>query len=196
MALTEGQAITMLRTRPVEFLSKHSVMPGALTGVGAREFRMIDTGRTIDRPSTIFGGFRSKQGQHFKVNPFGQEGGTPFQAWQIPLQRGNVPMTLATLPNIRGAIMITSQMTHCSFVIERTGGTCRVAHVQPTGGENGVDLQRRLTQRGRTVYGLASYQNNGMYATLVGVCNGWGRWEFFRQNLQGRNVTSAGQLAT
>lgn len=181
--MNEREAVFLLQTNPMEFLKKNAVVPSTTGPVGLNLFHMsCDTAAPIQRPGSVLGSLRRHSGKKFRIRPDSIFNGHPFFAVHLPVQLSNSEFTPLLLPASGPGIMITTQLTGCCIVMDRLGGNCRVTHLRPTG-ESGADLQQRLINDGRSVYGVADYTGNR--ATLVGVRIN-SRWCFYAQK-QDRN---------
>ena len=69
-------------------------------------------------------------------------------------------------------VMLTTQLSGCCVVLDDSGATPKIAHVQPDSGSDGVTLQQSLSGSGYKLYGKADYHDN--YAYVLGVkTDGW-----------------------
>lgn len=93
-------------------------------------------------------------------------------------------------------IMITGQLTGCTFVSANAGGTTLVAHIQPGGSRgSGQELRDKILKNGRfknypnqsvNVFGVGDYQGA---AYVVGVRIG-GQWQLYGQMVSGPGVNA------
>ena len=201
--LRETAAITQLRINPKEFLTRNAVVPYAISDKetsfdnekirdrpGTYLFYMADDQRAVDRPGTILGSHRihKKGAQKFRILHKPTFGGTVFQAVHIPVQPSTLyvnleqsPVKVYPLPTQGADIMITTQLSGCSFVMLAGDGTWSVAHLQPIK-EEGAQLQERLEGAGYKVYGANNLSGGGKIgrASVIGVRNKL-TWKFYAQ---------------
>jgi len=102
-------------------------------------------------------------------------------------------------------LMITGQLTGCTFVTANGGGSTLVAHIQPGGSRgSGQELRDNVLKNGRfknhanqavTVFGVGDYQGA---AYVVGVRIG-GQWQLYGQMVTGpgtnAQITSVKRIA-
>jgi hypothetical protein len=78
-------------------------------------------------------------------------------------------------------IVVTTELTGCSFIVRERQNALNVVHIQPPQGVSGENLQAQLsTTAGNTaVYGRGDYNNGLRAATIIGVRRG--EWRIYAQ---------------
>lgn len=170
--------IPNFRLNPVNFLThNHLIVAGASE---ARAYRFKVTDRNFN-PQPTSSAFRIQ-----KTLPTDMTNDT-FAAINVVMYPSNGPMNWQLLPDTGPPdLMVTGQLTACSFAIMVDPLGLKVTHLQPTG-ESGDALKTRLIEYGlknqiaMTVLGAPDYDaaNNGA-ATVIGVRNGT-RWSIYAQ---------------
>lgn len=164
------------------FLQKNTIVPGnaAGTNFGVADYAIDVEDGYIRRPGSILGKYKMHLGLKYKIkNPNQLPNGFRFKAVYLPVQQSNTNFVTVTLPNSGEGtnLMITTQLTGCSVIIDRNGNSVNVAHIQPNG-ETGIQLQNRLTTLGHNVFGAIDYPNDR--AIVIGT-RSKSVWNFFAQ---------------
>ena len=74
-------------------------------------------------------------------------------------------------------LMLTTQLSGCCIVLDKSGATPRIAHVRPDADSNGNAVQASLAGNGYKLYGKNDYQENFAYVLGVKTDN----WRFYAQ---------------
>lgn len=185
--LTNAQAAHALANNPEAFLRKTSLfLTGDMPASGVTQCRIDDTGIVSQRPGSILRTKNMHAAQMFMAGP-ALHAGTPFNAHWIKMHVWNTTNDLVNiqpylLPLGGPAIMLTTQLTGCSFAIQdNNNGTLSVLHLQPSQHADGATMHTILSQTGWTkVYGRNNYVGNGRSVSIVGRRSG-GQWRLWAQ---------------
>lgn len=110
----------------------------------------------------------------------------PVSAYYVPMLPATATTTYAGLVwtpigNLAN-IMLTVQLSGCSFLWRMHNGQLECCHYQPTAGIDGLALQQQLTGPGRNVYGREDY-GEGRVVTIIGIRRG-GQWRIYAQKFR------------
>jgi hypothetical protein len=177
---------TFLKTYPVRIF-------GDTAASGIRQYTMINRVGAVQRPGTFWGRLSMHATESFEIrsNAAMLAVGAPanprqFQAHSVHMDAGIGAMQAYRLDATGPGIMVTSQLSGCSFVMTDAGaGQVDVAHVQPHGGMTGRQLHGQLsTAAGAQVYGASATRGNydvaDRVASIVGVRTA-GAWRIYAQ---------------
>lgn len=185
--MTPDQALAALRTSPETFLRSHPVMIAGLSTPGAADFVIYKEIPTESK---------------FKIATQGMNGGASLKVYNVPMHPSTRFVGLANaaggnkvaIPGVMIAgehqrdIMVTGQLTGCSFLVQKVGASVLCAHIQPQGGMDGAKLHTTLmnvavfqgqpTTSSPIVFGRNFYPTGR--ATIIGVRR-MGQWEIYAQ---------------
>ncbi len=193
MPLTANTAYTSLLANPVNFLSTYTLRAAGsgrasgITLMSLGEHTHTGGGMTLKRAA---------HGQYFKITPVaGFTGNSQFQTLMhvVGMDANLAAMTTYTLSHTGPALMMTGELTGCSFVITPVlnSNDIVVSHVRPGGltTPNGQALRANLlaSHQNSTVYGFEqNATERGMYGvdravTIIGIRDSHNRWRIFAQ---------------
>jgi hypothetical protein len=180
--LVQIYALQELVSNTRSFLQKNTLVPGNAAGstFGVADYAIDVEDGYIRRPGSILGKYKMHLGLKYKIKrPNELPNGYRFKAIYLPVQPSNSNFITSTLPDYGEGtnLMITTQLTGCSVIIDRNGNSVNVAHIQPKG-ETGIQLQNRLIGLGHNVFGAIDYPNDR--AIVIGARSKNG-WNFFAQ---------------
>lgn len=217
------EAFDELLSRPGRFLKHHPVNPAGAGGAHAagmanlRQFRLYKRDANVPGPAPSgkpahFGatrgrGLATREVSSFLVTTVPAAGNVterPFHALSVPLRRYN-DVDVAALDHyvVDGqgdGVMVTGQLSGCTFAWLPIGTSLLCIHVQPVG-IGALGLHNRLNTNGRFAahprkplhtYGRNDYPQ---YANVVGVRKR-GRWRLYAQHSsdQFRTITAARRI--
>lgn len=193
--MTPQQLFFQLRTRPDYILTYYQLTIAGGPNDAWTQFSFTPTlGRSNPRPGRVLG-FMTHQAQAFNVmhSPLGGPANV-FPAYNVRMQAGGtyaVAGIIGTLlPDIGPpALLLTGQLSGCSFCCLPVAGGVVMAHLQPPPGAGaGIAPQANVLANGRfvghpaapivNVYGKNNYPNGR--ASVVGVRNN-NQWELYGQ---------------
>jgi hypothetical protein len=173
-----------LRTYPIKIF-------GATSASGVQSYAMINRGVSL-RPGHILGTHRMHETESFDIRSVAAMGAIgpltaryAFLAHSIHMDLGTAQMKFYRLGAGGPPIMVTGELSGCSFVmVDAGGGQVDVAHVKPTG-QIGKDLFGNLSRvKDFVVYGAGgthgNYDSDTRLASIVGVRDG-AQWRIFAQ---------------
>jgi len=175
------------------FLNKYPIrIFGATVASGVTGYRFRNRG-VSKRPGTIMNTLRMKPTESFEIRSDAAMLGVPvvpgvpvnghvFQAHSVHMDLGIGAMNFYNLGGGGPNIMVTGQLTGCSFIMTAgAGGSVNVAHVSPTG-TTGVLLRAALAaaNAGAQIYGVGQYDHNDRTVSIMGVRTGT-TWRIYAQ---------------
>jgi hypothetical protein len=190
MPINPLQAWTQLTTHPKTFLSHYPVRSFGANVPSGVEWCTIGVIGASRRPGEVLGTARWHATDLLRLD-VEQNGIVPpnpnhrFQAHYVRMNQSNVdPIHLHRIDWSGPDLMVTGQLSGCSFCIrDAGGGDIEVAHLQPNG-ETAVQLHGRMLGRGfSAVYGANQYDGATRVTSIVGVRR-QGRWKIYAQKQQ------------
>ena len=176
-----------------------------------RSYPLMIAGKSVSGPTDYVIFQELPTDKKFKIAAFGNNG-EPLKAYNVPMlpstqfqglgasgpNRVQIPGVM--LGNDRD-VMVTGQLTGCSFLVQSTGGSVLCAHIQPQGGLDGSKLHTSLINSAQfqgqpattrpIVFGRNFYPAGR--ATVVGVRR-LGRWEIYAQLGDAHSVTGVHRI--
>jgi hypothetical protein len=139
--MTIPQAIQLLTTDPKSFLKKNALIVAGANGrpLGPTIFQLLNHGTTLQQRN-----HNSPRPKYTVRVSAGNNGGNPgmgvvlapdeFVAYYIPMkQLGDAAPTVFGQPNAAVTpLVLTSQLTGCTFGFSNTGGNFLAGHIQPS----------------------------------------------------------------
>lgn len=195
MPVNPAVAVGILLASPVQFLKRFPVRIFGDMGASRQvNFTMLNRHPgNSKRPGFLLGTLHMHDTEVLEIRAPGAMaavagiGGSVFNAHSIHMDTGSANMNFYTLDGTGPAIMVTGQLSGCSFVMLPAGaGQVNVAHVQPQGGQTGAALQGTLASAmaNAQVYGAAgtrgNYDSADRVASVIGVRVG-GQWRIYAQ---------------
>jgi len=189
-------ALLQLTAHPRAFLNKYALACDEIVGQtsGTLQAYFYTTGGLADakRPGTVLKTHRMHDTETFHFCLLNPPLGKPDNAY-TSVQVHYVEMVSATSATVFNnivwkplttnvQIMVTVQLSGCSFLWRTQNGVLECAHLQPTGGLTGPQLQAQLTGHGANVYGRDDY-GEGRVVTIVGVKRG-SDWRIYAQKFR------------
>jgi hypothetical protein len=193
MPLNTGAAYNTLLANPGGFLKNYPVrIFGDAHASGLANYTMVNVGASM-RPGSIMGNLKMHATESFAIRSAAAmmalaagHGGHAFQAHSIHMDVGTAAMGFYVLGAGGPNIMVTGQLSGCSFVMipGAIAGQVRVAHVQPQG-MTGQALAAQLTGIANSqVYGASATTGNydavDRAASIIG-CRIGGQWCIYAQ---------------
>lgn len=185
-------ALSELMTHPRRFLRRYAFACDEIVGQPGGLFTsyFYSTGAVdAHRPGTILRTrhMHATTSFHLRLHtpPLGKPVNSyvPTQAYYVPMLPATAATTYAGLAwtplGLSTQLMVTVQLSGCSFLWRQNGGTLECAHLQPTGGLDGNALQTQLSGNAGGIYGRTSY-GEGRVVTLVGIRKG-SDWRIYAQ---------------
>jgi hypothetical protein len=203
MAITPQQALNLLMVDPARFLRTYALRiygsRSAQSGVVQYAISTIQDHNgdaTLLRPGRILGKLNKHETQGFRLEPAAQAPNAPvtFPAHVVRMDEGQsnlLPYAPAGPPDI----LVTSELSGCSFVMRGTGNALdSVGHVKPASDQRGERLHSELLRdaANTNVYGAAFYDSADRTASIIGVRIA-GDWKLFAQKLDRKATLQAGQ---
>lgn len=195
-----SEAIAKLRANPKSFLRQNCVIiaGGTTRNPGMTIFRMIPGNTDVRSRGSILKS-RMKSRPFWSVNISNNNGGNPagatladdeFAGYYIPMKQmtDHADNVFGQAPNDGSAdILLTSQLTGCTFGFASLNGHFFAGHIQPEGGVARDVTERNMRNKlqsgfsggGRTIEKGRDYKD---IATIVGVFSG-GKWEIYMQRI-------------
>jgi hypothetical protein len=199
MPLDPADAYQALLDNPARFLRTYPIrIFGTAHASGERHFELFNRGtstrpgRVLGRLPRVFDKLTSHSTERFEIRPQGSAPpGTTnshvFAAHCIRMDTGASAMNPYNLPAGNAQVMLTGELSGCSFVVRApTGGAGpSVAHIRPQG-QSGAQLQSALLQSpaNAQIYGGANYNSANRVASIIGVRRN-NQWEIYAQKLDG-----------
>jgi len=190
-------AYNTLVATPSGFLKNYPVrIFGDAGASGVANYTMVNYGASM-RPGSIMGKFNQHATESFAIRSAAAmlgvgpgHNGKAFIAHSIHMDVGTAAMGFYLLGAGGPNIMVTGQLSGCSFVMVPAAlpGQVQVAHVQPllAGGQTGRALYQQVTAGvpNAQVYGAAettgNYDAHDRAASIIGVRTG-GQWVIYAQ---------------
>lgn len=194
MAINTAVAVGILLASPVQFLKRFPVRIYGDTGASRPvNYTMLNRNPgNSKRPGFLLGTLNMHDTEVLEIRAPGAmaavagAGGSVFNAHSIHMDAGSANMNFYPLDGTGPAVMVTGQLSGCSFVMQPAGaGQVNVAHVQPQG-QTGAALQGTLANglANAQVYGAAgttgNYDSADRVASVIGVRIG-GQWRIYAQ---------------
>ncbi len=191
MAIDPAIAYNTLVANPGEFLKRYAIrIFGATAASGQANYVMVNRVGAASRPGSILGTLHMHGTESFEIRAQAVAVGLVgklFVAHSIHMDVGAAAMGFYRLGPLGPNIMLTGQLSGCSFVMLPVGpGQLDVAHVQPQG-QTGQALYGQVTGAlpNALVYGASgtsgNYDSVDRRASIVGVRGGNGEWRIFAQ---------------
>ncbi len=202
MPLTAATILADLRANPLTFLRHYKLViagGGSKSNSGIATFSFDDKTVTVKGFTTGLSGMvgKTKDRPYIKfshksglADPNPDVAGGKFNAHYVAMKQigDDVRTTHYTLPGTGPDLMLTSQLSGCTFGIGSAAkGSQLVSHIQPNANATASDLHEAvadgLTSGGGKFFERqngASYENTSNRATVVGVRNS-GTWKFYAQ---------------
>jgi len=190
MPIDERATYNALLTAPERFLTEHYVTAGGSpqpSGIQDFCLREDDNARAFLRPGSFMKTLNAHptDGVRLDTSTVANGQGQLFQAHSVHMDAGAQNLNFYTLDAETGpSVMVTGQLTGCSFVMRETANGLEVAHVSPGPGQTGQQLHTALADTHPNVYGAAgtsgNYDSQDRSVTVVGV-RANGKWRIFAQ---------------
>lgn len=196
MAINPIAAYNNLIAAPGNFLKQYPVrIFGATTPSGVTNYFLLNRGPS-KRPGSLLGTLSMHDTESFEIRAAGGamaavgagHGGHPFLAHSIHMDLGTAAMGFYRLDGAGPNIMVTGQLSGCSFAMLSGGpGQVDVAHIKPVGAMTGQNLYANLTGAvvNAQVYGAADmsghYDSHDRVVSIIGVRTPAGQWIIFAQ---------------
>jgi hypothetical protein len=222
--MNPNEAFNELRSNPGRFLKSHPVNTAGWGGAHNAGNANPHQFRIYKRDANVAGPAPSGKPAHFgatRPGLFGSREVSSFMITTVPAPGGvaerqfnALSVPLHTYPNVNVAaldhyvvdgqgdgLMITGQLSGCTFAWTLIGANLLCTHIQPVGIQ-GVALHNRLNTNGRfaahPTVPLNTYGNNdyvGQYANVIGVRRN-GQWKLYSQHSadQFRTITGAWRI--
>jgi hypothetical protein len=193
MPIDPAVAYNTLLANPGEFLKRYPVrIFGATLPSGVTNYFLFNRGASM-RPGSRLGTLRMHATESFDIRAAGALAGAlpgaanhPFLAHSVHMDVGAAAMGFYHLPAGAPNIMVTGQLSGCSFVMVPAGvGQVDVAHVQPQN-QTGQALYGNITGAipNAQVYGASgtrgNYDSADRRASIIGVFAA-GQWRIYAQ---------------
>jgi hypothetical protein len=194
MAINPAAAVGILLASPVQFLKRFPVrIFGDMGASRPVTYTMLNRNPGASkRPGFVLGTMNMHDTEVLEIrSPAAMAaaagaGGSVFNAHSIHMDAGSAGMNFYLLDGTGPAIMVTGQLSGCSFVMLPAGaGHVNVAHVQPQG-QTGAALQGTLANGlpNAQIYGAAgttgNYDSSDRVASVIGVRIA-GQWRIYAQ---------------
>jgi len=205
--LTPEQALTNLKTNSKNFLGTY---PIAISNAGrtstdlesnsAGEQTVYIQKHNMSRPGSFLGKKRMHQWYLYsfehkqpKSNPMTGDINpeyTNFQAYYVPISWSDDPNPTWCDADNDPVIMITGQLSGCSFVVKDAGegGELRTTHLQPTIGRPGgnvtgdaLNTALKRDHEDWTVFGKSNFDSDTYIVNVIGVRDRDKGWQIFAQ---------------
>jgi hypothetical protein len=190
-----GDALFDLEVHPRKFLKRYAVACDEIIGQPSGTYQAYfytSGGGDALRPGRYLRTKNMHKSDAYRFCLLNPPLGKPNNSYQVVTVHyvGMVPATAATtfggiawkpLPPTAN-IMVTVQLSGCTFLWRTQNGVLECAHLQPTGGLTGPTLQNQLQGNGADVYGRNDY-GEGRVVTIVGVRRGAG-WKIYAQKFR------------
>lgn len=188
-------ALQQLLGHPRKFLEKYYVAVDEVIGQpgGIQQVYFYTTGGLDSfRPGAILGTrrFHVSSSYHFSPNapPIGRTANSycATAACYIPMLQATAASTYNNLVwtpvSAHVDLLITVQLSGCSFLWRSNNGVFECAHYQPPGGMTGGTLQDNLAVGAPHIYGRNNY-GDGHVSNVIGVRRN-GQWRIYAQKNQ------------
>jgi hypothetical protein len=161
---------------------------GSTAASGVTAYCLLNRGASM-RPGSKLGTWSMKATESFDIRAMagigavgGVGNGHVFNAHSVHMDLGQAAMAFYRLDNTGPNIMVTGQLSGCSFVMTAAaGGTIDVAHVKPVG-ITAATLLTNLTAAnpGALIYGAGAYDPNDRTVSIIGARDAAG-WRVYAQ---------------
>ncbi len=190
MPINAAIAYNTLVANPGQFLKQYPVrIYGDMGASGIANYTLLNLGQSR-RPGSRLGTLRMHATESFEVRSNGAMlpgmAGHPFTAHSIHMDLGAAAMGFYRLDGAGPNIMVTGQLSGCSFAMLSAGpGQVDVAHVKPVA-MTGQTLYANITGAipNAHVYGAAAtgghYDSLDRVVSIIGVRSG-GQWSIYVQ---------------
>jgi hypothetical protein len=189
MPIAPNVAFNDLTNNVTGFLKKYPVrIFGATAASGVVAYCLKNRGASF-RPGSVLGTLSMKATESFDIRAMaaiaavgGVGNGQVFNAHSVHMDLNQAAMHFYNLDNAGPNIMVTGQLSGCSFVMRAgAAGSVDVAHVSPAG-TTGALLIAALQAAfpAALIYGVGSYDSNDRVVSILGVRGGTG-WRIFAQ---------------
>ena len=194
MAIQTSVAYNTLVANPAEFLRKYPVRIFGHTGAsGTWRYYLLNRSQS-KRPGSVLGNLRMHDTESFEIRANGGpmmavgfgNGEHPFDAQSVHMDVGLPNMGFFRLGAGGSNIMVTGQLSGCSFVMIPAGpGQVDVAHVKPAGQDGKALFDNiAINNPNAQIYGAAgtkgNYDSDDRVASIIGVRAGAG-WTIYAQ---------------
>lgn len=192
MSMDTDAAYQLLLTETEDFLKTYPLMiSGSPRASGQVEYSIDNRPGVTYRPGKTLGTRRWHSTEAFNIRHAGASNHAyTFNAYSIHMDTGAAAMNPFALPVAGGPdIMLTGQLSGCSFVILPGGNSIRVAHVRPMPGVAATVLRTNLVRgnpNAHVVYGvhnLAGFYDNYIRSVAVVGVRTFGSWAVYAQKL-------------
>ena len=113
--------------------------------------------------------------------------GYQFSAYTVPIDNpDNVTLRSVPASNPMVNILVTTLLTGCSFIWDRSGDSLRLGHVMPPPKGHGAALQKSLKADHKNIYGRKNY-GDGRTSSVIGFYVDGG-WSIFVQERSGFTI--------
>ena len=189
MPMAPATALASLKNNPAAFLKVYPIrIFGGTRASGVRPFAIENRGDSM-RPGSILGTKNFHQTESFNIRLLNSNmagpGAHTFNAHSVRMDVGESAMTTYQLDNTGPDIMVTGQLSGCSFIISSNGNNTDVAHVKPSG-STGAELATALSTSNPNsfVYGATAghgfYDSDDRTVSVIGIRQN-GNWEIYAQ---------------
>jgi hypothetical protein len=190
MPVDPSVAFNTLVANPGEFLKRYPVrIFGATAASGVAQYVLSNRAASF-RPGRILGTLNMHATESFDIRSaaivVGPGGGHRFQAHSVHMDVGTAAMGFYRLDGAGPNIMLTGQLSGCSFVMMPAGvGSIDVAHIKPhqiSGKAMHANLGGAFANA--AIYGDSTqggfYDSDSRVVSIVGVRSG-GQWRIYAQ---------------
>jgi hypothetical protein len=192
MPMAPAVAFAQLTNNVETFLKRYPVrIFGAVAASAVRGYYLENRGNSF-RPGSFWGTHNWHATESFNIrDPAVMAAAGPnhaFFAHSIHMDTGVAAMGFYRLDNTGPAIMVTGQLSGCSFVVQPAGGNdLDVAHVQPVPGATGIALAGTLDAALPNAFIYGATGEGGFYTganrtvSIIGIRNPAGQWSLYAQ---------------
>lgn len=191
MAISPAIAYQKMINDTENFLRKYPIRIFGCAGGSGLVWCALSYRGVAKRPGSIFGTKNLHVTESFEIRPgndiFNAANAHRFRAHTVHMDNGLANRVNYRLTGVGPQIMVTGQLSGCSFVIQPVGvgGAIDVAHIKPVGMTGKVLANTlRANQQNTIVYGARAshryYDSDKRVVSIVGVRTG-GVWRVYCQ---------------